>query len=97
MKAGLFLLCTLGAASATFLVKEGEEHVFSYSGKIVSGIPELTHTFSGLAIECEVLLQAHAGQSGIKPLTIALRDVKFVNFNEELTHNQGRSEELAHN
>ena len=84
----MFLLCALGTSTANFLVRTGEENVYHYHGKILTGIPELEHTFAGMAIDCEVLLQGHgftAEGLGNGIFKIALRNVKFNNFNEKLT------------
>merc|ERR1712002_472346 len=84
MKAVFFLLCTLGAASA-ILIKANQEHVFSYSGKILTGIPELDQTYSGIAIDASVILQAGANNDPFNNMyKLALREVKIANFNEKL-------------
>merc|ERR1712055_655843 len=88
MRAALFLLCAIGTSTANFLVRTGEENVYHYQGKILTGIPELEHTFAGMAIDCEVLLQGHgftAEGLGNGVFKIALRNIKFNNFNEKLT------------
>merc|ERR1712033_24997 len=88
MRAALFLLCAIGTSTANFLVRTGEENVYHYQGKILTGIPELENTFAGMAIECEVLLQGHgftAEGLGNGVFKIALRNIKFNNFNEKLT------------
>ena len=88
MRAALFLLCAIGTSTANFLVRTGEENVYQYQGKILTGIPELEHTFAGMAIDCEVLLQGHgftAEGLGNGVFKIALRNIKFNNFNEKLT------------
>merc|ERR1712013_69035 len=57
-------------------------------GKILTGIPELEQTFAGMAIECEVLLQGQgftAEGPGNGVFKIALRNIKFNNFNEKLS------------
>ena len=84
MKLAFFLLCAFGAASAKFLIKPGQEHVYAYSGRILTGIPELENVFSGLAIDCKVLLQAGQGRPGTNTFKVALRDVQFSNFNQKL-------------
>ena len=84
MKAVFFLLCTLGAASA-LLIKANQEHVFSYSGKILTGIPELDQTYSGIAIDASVILQTGANNDPFNNMyKLALREVKIANFNEKL-------------
>jgi len=88
MKAALFLLCALGTSTSNFLVRTGEENVYNYQGKILTGIPELEQTFAGMAIECEVLLQGQgftAEGPGNGVFKIALRNIKFNNFNEKLS------------
>merc|ERR1711887_46875 len=88
MRAALFLLCAIGTSTANFLVRTGEENVYHYQGKILTGIPELENTFAGMAIDCEVLLQGHgftAEGLGNGVFKIALRNIKFNNFNEKLT------------
>ena len=70
MWAAFFLICSLNASSAEFLFKKGEERVYSYSGKIISGIPELDNTYAGLSIECDVVLRAVEGSDGNNKLII---------------------------
>jgi hypothetical protein len=87
MKLVVFFLCALRAVSAN--IRANEEHVYSYSGKILSGIPELEDTFSGLVIDSTVIIKAGSGRS---PFTntykIAFKDVKFSSFNEKLSSPQ---------
>merc|ERR1711970_381367 len=80
MRAALFLLSAIGTSTANFLVRTGEENVYHYHGKILTGIPELEHTFAGMAIDCEVLLQGHgftAEGLGNGVFKIALRNINF--------------------
>ena len=96
MKAALFLLCALGTSTSNFLVRTGEENVYNYQGKILTGIPELEQTFAGMAIECEVLLQGQgftAEGPGNGVFKIALRNIKFNNFNDRFTQRR-RSREF---
>ena len=86
MKTVVFLLCALGAASALQLAQPNKEFVFSYSGKILTGIPELEDTFSGIAIDASVIAQTGPSTN---PFTntykLALREVSIANFNEKLS------------
>merc|ERR1712180_354843 len=65
MKAALFLLCALGTSTSNFLVRTGEENVYNYQGKILTGFP------------------AEGPGNGV--FKIALRNIKFNNFNEKLS------------
>ena len=80
MRLPLLLLCAVCSSCSGFLLKPGQEHVFSYSSSLLTGLPDLASTLAGLAIEAQVVLQAEEGR-----LRLALTDVKAINFNEELT------------
>ena len=46
----LFILISAGIVSSQILFTPGNEHVYTYSGKVLTGIPQLDNTFAGLAI-----------------------------------------------
>jgi len=76
----LFILTSAGIVSSQILFTPGNEHVYTYSGKVLTGIPQLDNTFAGLAITGKVIVQA-TGQNTFK---LAMRDVGFAKFNDNL-------------
>jgi hypothetical protein len=45
----------------------GKEYVYRYSGRLLTGIPELADVFSGVGINCTVLLQVPVSRIWIPP------------------------------
>jgi len=89
MRSTALLLCSLGCTLAWYPKHNVEgENVFSYHGKVLTGIPELEHTYAGLVIDCDVITQPIAGFTPGTPWTgvfkLGLQNIKFSNFNEKL-------------
>merc|ERR1711970_1461382 len=80
MKSSLFCLLAVGLASCELLFSPGQEYVYTYSGKILTGIPQVDSTFAGMSITGQVIVQAITGNT----LKLAIRDVGFSTFNERL-------------
>ena len=59
----------------------GQEYVYSYTGRILTGIPQIDSTFAGMSMEGEVYVQA-TSQNTVKMM---MKNVKFGTFNEHLS------------
>merc|ERR1712168_200037 len=59
----------------------GQEYVYDYSGRILTGIPQIDSTFAGMSVEGEVIVQA-TSQNSFKMM---MRNVKFGTFNDHLS------------
>merc|ERR1712168_607994 len=59
----------------------GQEYVYNYSGRILTGIPQIDSTFAGMSMEGQVIVQA-TSQNSIKMM---MRNVKFGTFNDHLS------------
>jgi len=81
MKSFLLFLFSAGVVSSQLLFSPGSEYVYTYSGKILSGIPELDSTFAGLSLSGKVILQA-TSQNTFK---LAMKEVGFSQFNEKFS------------
>ena len=46
-----------GLVSANISFNVGQEHVFNYNGKILTGLPEIDAHFAGVTIAADVLIQ----------------------------------------
>merc|ERR1711862_249578 len=87
MKSSLFCLLAVGLASCDLLFSPGNEYVYTYSGKILTGIPQVDSTFAGMAITGQVIVQATTTNT----FKLALRDVGFSTFNERLAGGEPRN------
>merc|ERR1719419_1772264 len=59
----------------------GQEYVYSYTGRILTGIPQIDSTFAGMSMEGEVYVQA-TSQNTVKMM---MKNVKFGTFNDHLS------------
>merc|ERR1719489_426460 len=59
----------------------GQEYVYDYSGRILTGMPQIDSTFAGMSMEGEVIVQA-TSQNSFKMM---MRNVKFGTFNDHLS------------
>ena len=66
-----------GLASSQLLFTPGNEYVYTYSGKILSGIPQVDSTFAGLSLSGQVIVQA-TGQNTFK-LAVSY-NFKYIGF-----------------
>merc|ERR1711970_775048 len=80
MKSALLCLLTVGVVSCELFFSPGNEYVYTYSGKILTGIPEVDTTFSGMSITGQIIVQA----TSVNTFKLAIRDVRFSTFNEKL-------------
>lgn len=72
------------AASSGFSAlrwQSGEEYVFQYNGRMLTGLPELNTHYSGLGMKCKVHLQVQ----GENNFAIQVRDVEYSRVNQELS------------
>ena len=82
MKSAIILLIAgLCGANHNLFALEGQEFVYEYSGRMLTGIPQLDSTFAGMSLKSKVYVQVTA-QNYYK---IQLKDVKYGTFNEKLT------------
>ena len=58
----------------------GKEYVYHYSGRLLTGIPELADVYSGVGINCTVYLQRKEGNT----FYMSIKDPKYVRVNERL-------------
>ena len=47
-----------GLSSATMWFEPGREYQFSYEGKMMTGLPQMSNHFSGVVVRSEVVVQA---------------------------------------
>jgi len=89
MKLFVFL-CLAGLALANNSWKNGNEwrfendreFVYSYNGRMLTGIPELADVYTGIAINCSVHIRSVSRDSN--SYLLAVRNPKFVRINDEL-------------
>jgi len=81
MKSSLLCLLAVGLSNSQLLFTPGSEYVYTYSGKILSGIPQVDSTFAGMSITGQVIVQA----TGLNTFKLAMREVGFSTFNDKLT------------
>merc|ERR1711936_927787 len=79
----LLILALAGLASSYShqFFRPGNEYVYSYNGRILTGIPQIDSTFAGMSLEGEVIVQA-TPQNTYK---IMMKNVKFGTFNDHLS------------
>jgi len=80
MRSLVFVLFAAGLASSQLLFTPGKEYVYTYFGKMLSGIPELDASFAGLTISGKVIVQATESNT----FKLAMREVGFSTFNDKL-------------
>jgi len=80
MKSILVCLLTVGLTSCQLLFHPGNEYVYTYSGKILTGIPQIDSTFAGMSITGQVIVQA----TGVNTFKLAMKNVGFSTFNDKL-------------
>jgi len=82
MKSALILLIAgLCGANHNLFTQEGQEFVYEYSGRMLTGIPQLDSTFAGMSLKSKMYVQVTAENY----YKIQLKDVKYGTFNEKLT------------
>ncbi len=86
----VLILCSvlsgLAAATGPLSFNPGQEYVFSYSGRLLTGIPELSEShYSGLGVRAQVVLTVRGnGEYGI-----TIQDAKYTKINGELKPSSG--------
>jgi len=80
MKSALIILF-VGIVSAGQFYSPGQEYVYQYYGRILTGLPQIDNTFAGLALKGQVILQA-TSQNNYK---LQMKNVNFGTFNEKLS------------
>merc|ERR1712186_160286 len=81
MKSALILLIAGFASSSELCASPGQEFVYEYYGRMLTGIPQLDSTFAGMALKSKVIVQV-TEQNLYK---IQMKDVKYGTFNEKLS------------
>merc|ERR1711913_98660 len=81
MKSALILLIAGLASSSELYASPGQEFVYEYYGRMLTGIPQLDSTFAGMALKSKVIVQV-TEQNLYK---IQMKDVKYGTFNEKLS------------
>lgn len=79
---GLTAISLLGIVSLAsgWQWQTGKEHVFEYSGRLLTGVPELQAHYAGLGIKCHVTVQVKSGTE----LRLALSGVAITRVNDVL-------------
>merc|ERR1711955_183531 len=90
MKSALILLF-VGIVSCGQFYSPGQEYVYQYYGRILTGLPQINNTFAGLALKGQVILQA-TSQNNYK---LQLKNVNFGTFNEKLSDLSQRTGEMS--
>merc|ERR1711936_1507715 len=82
MKSALILLIAgFCGANHNLFAQPGQELVYEYYGRILTGIPQLDTTFAGMALKSKVIVQV-TEQNLYK---IQMKDIKYGTFNEKLS------------
>lgn len=76
----LFLVGCALANQSEWRWQSGKQHVFEYSGRLLTGIPQLASHYSGLGINATVLIDVLAANK----LQLSLEQPKFAKVNERL-------------
>ena len=80
----IFLLsitgCALASQQSEYQWQRGQQHVFEYSGRLLTGIPQLASHYSGLGINATVLLDVLDQNQ----LQLSLENARFVKVNQRL-------------
>ena len=62
----------------------GKEYVYQYSGRLLTGIPELADVYSGVGINCTVHIQRSTKSSEENMFYLSIKNPKYVRVNEKL-------------
>ena len=88
MKSALFFLLSVGLTTSSSPFKPGYEYAYSYSGKILTGIPEIDTTFAGMSITGQVIVQSTGIDSFKLAVSFPLKGqtmlVNTINFKQSL-------------
>ncbi len=66
-----------------FFWEAGKEYIYDYSGRLLTGIPELASVYSGIVLNCTVHIQ-RTDQGSEKRFTLAIKNPKYVRVNDKL-------------
>ena len=69
----------------------GKEYVYRYSGRLLTGIPELADVYSGIGINCTVHIQRSTRNADDNTFFLSIKDPKYVRVNEKLEPESGSS------
>jgi len=83
----LLILAFAGLACSSQWFRPGQEYVYTYSGRILTGIPQIDSTFAGMGIRGRVIVQA-TSQDTYK---LMMKNVQFGAFNEQLSGPEPRN------
>jgi len=64
------------------MFESGKDYIYRYSGRLLTGVPELSNMYSGLAINCTVRLQRHREEYNTYYMSV--ETPTFVRINDEL-------------
>jgi len=82
----LFLVGCAFGSSSEWRWQTGQEYTFGYSGRLLTGIPELSATqFSGMGITCNVVVTV----KGDRRLVVTVAEPEFVRVNGKLRSGAG--------
>jgi hypothetical protein len=77
----LLILAFAGLACSSQWFSPGQEYVYTYSGRILTGIPQIDSTFAGMGIKGKVIVQAITTDT----YKFMMKNVQFGAFNEKLS------------
>jgi hypothetical protein len=60
----------------------GKEYVYRYSGRLLTGIPELADVYSGVGINCTVHIQRTQNEGN--SFYLSIKNARYVRVNEKL-------------
>jgi len=80
MKSALILLF-VGIVSCGQLLNPGQEYVYQYYGRLLTGIPQIDSTYAGHALKGEVTIQV-TSQNNFK---LQMKNVHFGTYNQKLS------------
>ena len=77
-----------GGSAGEWYWESGKEYVYRYSGRLLTGIPELADVYSGIGINCTVHIQRSTSRSADdnddNTFLLSIKDPKYVRVNEKL-------------
>ena len=78
---GLALASRSSIGDSEWYFQPGKEYVYEYSGRLLTGIPELADVYSGVGINCTVHIQrSHDSDT----FSLSVKSPKYVRVNEKL-------------
>ena len=81
---GLAIASRTSGGDSEWYWETGKEYVYQYSGRLLTGIPELADVYSGVGINCTVHIQRSTKSSEENMFYLSIKDPKYVRVNEKL-------------